>query len=661
MDKSAFITLLSVRLDKTFTEEQRSFISNFNRSMLSFSLPGTGKTTAAVAGLITAEVFDKIPGDQIYALSFTRNSTSELDIRHEIACQTLRMKQKVQFRTLHALCTDIVREHCRKIGISKLTIKDATPRGMAIEMVESMFRSNNWQVKPYQAGRVVDAIANCNSSFLFDRDNVESRYIFKKSGLSFDDFCYLRYQFYETNKSLGNIPVGDIPMYALEILSKYPEVSEDFKSRCKIMLIDEFQDMSLLQLQIVHYLADKVIAIGDINQQIYAFNGACHEIVERYREFYPDHIERNLTQSFRCANAIADYTKKIIVFNNTGGEKIQGVDKDGIVEVSKDGSLDGIAKRIAEDYNRANYFEKQIMFLYRNNYSSLPIAEALFNYKVPFYVKGYTPMHQRMIARDLVATIGLLSRPEDPNGLGILSKYIPEFSQYKEAQRNPLYNIMTETGQSFMEINWKYEGQTAIDDVFETFWEVQEGLRSRAPVMPLFHSLYEILYQNSIQYYEDKLDVAPSTIMSYLETCCGRRNFQAFIMNENEKANWIKENERKRKGVRCMTFHGAKGLEADVVHIYDAEHGVVPARNKLRDMASRGCDMDVARELRNERSLAYVACTRAKTELYIHYSSLYSNIFAGENPYQKWDTIYSIGEDTHNDHLAFSSFVEGVW
>lgn len=661
MDKPAFITLLSVRLDKQFTEEQRSFISNFNHSMLSFSLPGTGKTTAAVAGLLTAEVYDKIPGDQIYALSFTRNSTAELDIRHAMACQTLHMKQKVKFRTLHALCADIVREHCHKIGISKLVIKDAISREMTIEMVEGMFRAKKWPIKAYQAGRVVDAISNCNSSFIFERTNIESRYFFKKAGLSFDDFSYLRYQFYEANKALGSIPVGDIPMYALEILSKFPEVSNDFKSRCKIMLIDEFQDMSLLQLQIVHYLADKVVAIGDINQQIYAFNGACHEIVERYKEFYPNHIVKNLTQSFRCANEISDYAKQIIVFNKTGGENILGVDKGGVVSVTNKNDLNEIAKTIAEDYNKHNYFEKQVMFLYRNNYSALPIAEALFNYRVPFYVKGYTPMHQKLIARDLVATIDLLSRPEDPNGLGILSKYIREFSQYKEAQRNPLYNIMTETGRSFMEINWKYEGQDPIDEIFETFWEVQEGLRNRKPIMPLFQMLYEILYQNSIQYYEDKLEVQPSVIMSYLETCCGRRNFQAFIMNENKKAVWIKENERKRKGVRCLTFHGSKGLEADIVHIYDAEHGIIPASSKLTDMAGKGCDMDVARELRNERSLAYVACTRAKTELHIHYSQCLSHIFAGENPYQKWDTIYSIGDEVYNDHLAFSTFVEGVW
>ena len=62
------------------------------------------------------------------------------------------------------------------------------------------------------------------------------------------------------------------------------------------------------------------------------------------------------------------------------------------------------------------------------------------------------------------------------------------------------------------------------------------------------------------------------------------------------------------EGVTCLTMHGAKGLEYDVVFVIESNEGVTPYKKAK-----------TPEELEEERRLFYVAMTRAKKKLFITY------------------------------------------
>ena len=69
--------------------------------------------------------------------------------------------------------------------------------------------------------------------------------------------------------------------------------------------------------------------------------------------------------------------------------------------------------------------------------------------------------------------------------------------------------------------------------------------------------------------------------------------------------------QRGGRGPELMTFHGAKGLEFDIVYIISANEGITPWK-----LAKDGV------QLEEERRMFYVAMTRARSELHIFNTKL---------------------------------------
>ena len=66
--------------------------------------------------------------------------------------------------------------------------------------------------------------------------------------------------------------------------------------------------------------------------------------------------------------------------------------------------------------------------------------------------------------------------------------------------------------------------------------------------------------------------------------------------------------------VTLATFHSAKGLEFDTVHIIDANEGITPYKKAV-----------LPADMEEERRMFYVALTRAKQELHLYASKKIHN------------------------------------
>ena len=607
MSLDTFVTDLSVRIGVSYTDEQREFLKDFTSSIISFSSPGTGKTKSAIGGLITAELYHQIPGKNIYALSFTNMSTGELQVRHKQECEKVGIRQTVNFQTLHSLCSRILKENYKLLGIGKLQVVSTIPIAEQADILTSFAQEHGINFHPWQVRPLINAVRSMNSSLVFDRVHVESKYA--------------------------------------------------FKDQCRILLVDEFQDLSLLQLRIISLLSDTVIAIGDIKQQIYAFNGACQEIVQEFRRYFPNARELNLNHSFRCADSIVDFSKVIIHPNDMHEEDFIGTGRKGSVDVIPQLPLATICDKIEQDYRmNLNTFPRDILFLFRNNYSAIPIAEELYKRKVPFRVNKYQAANQIPVIKEMCSIVELAANPSNLNNLDALRYLLKEQKDYRNYSDTPIYKVCRQEGCSLFEAPYTFRDPRAARAVMEMLLTVRDMLDTQKPMRDILNTIYPIFNDVYLREREHLLEMQPSYYFIMVKPVVREKTYHKFIQDELAKVTVIQDSNARRVGVRCYTFHASKGLEADDVYIIDADANILPNLRKLDIMERAGCTMEKAREIRNERSLLFVAATRARDTLTITYTTHKTSMMTPLNEFVQYDRLYTQFQATYPDVEAFENF-----
>lgn len=664
LTQEAFITALEVKLNADYTDEQKNLISHFGDGpIFCFADPGTGKTYTAIGGLLNAELFKGIPGENIYALSFTRLATGELAVRNEVACNKCGTHKYVNFSTLHSLCRTILKENHRKLGMLRFDTSGELTMEKAYSLVSANLEEWGVILEPKKIRSIIRACRSLNSSLVFDEDTLITKMAFKECNVEYELFDKIRGLLFAYSLLTETISVSDLLLYTLILLMKFPEVSAAFKEKCKLLLVDEAQDLSLLQLKVISMLTDNPVLIGDMKQQIYGFNGACQEVVEEFHKLYPNCTDLKLTQSFRCKNEIADYATKIIRSNNVGGEDFKGTGPGGKViihnsMIDDDCNLQDLCSLLHQDYvANKNRFTQEYLFLVRTNISLIPIMEELFKQGLPFRANNFVKAFEVPVISELCELLQLCEAPTNYNNIMALRYLLPEFRGYYNLYNHPLFTVCKNSGCSVFEVNYQFKNPVLAATAMNLLLEVQTMLKNGDSVGNMFNKLWPLYEENWLSYSAWKLEAKPDYYICAVKALT-HKNYSQFYQDEIKKANIVSESEKYARGVRCYTMHASKGLEADIVYILDADEGLIPNESKLRDMLKKKCDVDAARAIREERSLCYVACTRAKEELHIVYNQKPAEMLLGNNPYAAYDSIYEYYKTTGDDIRAFTRFVD---
>lgn len=110
----------------------------------------------------------------------------------------------------------------------------------------------------------------------------------------------------------GSLDHDDVLYFSHRILNSHPLIQECLSARYRHLLIDEFQDTSQVQTQIVRWLASYgtvVCVIGDAEQSIYSFLDAQPE---RFVKFVlADHLDLRISDNWRSTDSIVRLLNKI--------------------------------------------------------------------------------------------------------------------------------------------------------------------------------------------------------------------------------------------------------------------------------------------------------------------------------------------------------------
>lgn len=654
-EQAECLATICAQTGRSLTEEQREFACDFTKPLISFSNPGTGKSASTIVGLIMAQTYHRVPGQKINAMSFTRAATYELKARYDKACKQCGIRPTVKFNTFHSICYSIVRER-----FPRMKIKSGVEYQRDLPLLQSYMKNAGYDTDDmFYVRRVLDCINSLNSALVFDNANVETKFKFKNLDMPVEAFQSIRVDWFIAGIVTGTIPQGDIPIYALYCLATNPALRKKYQEEYKIMVVDEFQDLSLLHLKILSMISVNLVGIGDIKQQIYAFNGASLRIVQEYKKMYPDAKEVELTQSFRCKNEIAEYATRIYYPNDKTVVAFKGTGDGGKINILQTKQLDlksivgKIKKEYEDTYNLKGLRRREVMFLFRNNISATLVAEELYRQKVPFRVNRFAKVMDMPIFKELCQFVYLAQEPANPVYLQNVVKLFPEFKKYN-AVNCPLLIAIEKSRSNLFDINYAYREDSTIE-ILNRLRRVRILLDKGDTAGHIFNELWKIYERYVIENKWWTLEMDKDFYLSMVQPIVEKKTFPQMIAEEYEKEEIINNCNNANDGVRCYTVHSAKGLEADDVYLLDTESVLYPSKSAMRKYINSDCEYEAAADLRNERNLLYVGVTRAVENVYITYQTELSQLLShpNENEYTYLDAIYERANDDFDDVQSF--------
>lgn len=118
----------------------------------------------------------------------------------------------------------------------------------------------------------------------------------------------------------GYYDYSDMMIEVIEQLGQNSDMRADVQERFHYVLIDEFQDTNAAQLRLAHLVADhyaannkpNLMAVGDDDQSIFAFNGAELNNMLSFRRSYPDTKLIVLEKNYRSSQKVLDTATEII-------------------------------------------------------------------------------------------------------------------------------------------------------------------------------------------------------------------------------------------------------------------------------------------------------------------------------------------------------------
>lgn len=348
-----------------FSDEQlESITADLDRPLQVVAGAGSGKTTVMVARIVWAVGSGALRPDQVLGLTFTNKAAGELgrevvaklqalddkgllphvpdelgrgdDGAHEAASAEV---DEPSVGTYHKFANQLVSDFGLRVGIepgSRLLV-EGEPEHLAYRLVNEsnrplqVFESSAHTIAGYVltldqelSEQVVSTDQlRTHSVDLINQINLLSKTV--KGDLAIAEVAEQRMlladlvdDFREYKRELGVVDFSDL-MRAAERLSHVDVVVDELRERYKLVLLDEYQDTSIVQARFLHNFfgaGHPVTAVGDPFQAIYGWRGASEMAMSEFPGLFTQADgsrakQTHLTASRRCAPKILSTANRV--------------------------------------------------------------------------------------------------------------------------------------------------------------------------------------------------------------------------------------------------------------------------------------------------------------------------------------------------------------
>ena len=605
---------------KKLNRQQRRAVYADEGHTLLLAVPGSGKTTVLVLRLGYLLLVKGVEPENVLTVSYTRAATGEMKERFA-ALFGSEWAERMEWRTINGLSATVVSWYARNVsGNEPFALLDN--EGELNRLVRDVYRSRNRELPPDATVKDVrTAITYCKNMLLTEKEIGGKKW----ETTNFPD-VYKMYN--EELRRRSSMDYDDQMVYALTILRSKPEVLRHFRSRFRHISVDEAQDTSRIQHEIIRLLAgdsESLFMVGDEDQSIYGFRAAWPEALLHFEENYKGARVLKMEENFRSGRQIVELAQRFV-------EK----SPDRFPKTLRAFRKEEAALRLFPVMWRENQYQQLLQVakncdrdtavLYRNNDSALPLIDLLEREGVPYRCRAAdVAFFSHRIVGDVCDILRFALNERDCDCfLRIyykLGRYISKGAAMAAVGR------AKRSGKSVLRELAALKD--APDYVTNAAIELQVQLKTlRADTGPALmeHLWRAVGYGNYVD--EHQMDGEKYPILLLLAAHTG--GIEDFLHRLQELRELI-ANHRNDPGVPFLlsTIHSSKGLEYDRVYLLDVHDGVLPSIT-----AADARNEEEKKTAAEERRLLYVAMTRAKNELcFFQYQDRPSTFIRELRPY----------------------------
>ena len=599
--------------------EQKQAVTTTEGPLLVLSGAGTGKTKVLTARLAYILANMKANPWNCLVVTFTNRAAREMQNRARNLIGNI--ADSVWMGTFHGIAVKILRRHAELVGLkSNFTILGEDDQR---RLIKQILEADGIDDKKYPPQSILDKIQ-----------------LWKDKGLTADKIddsfranvvteVYKKYQ--ARLLELNCVDFGDLLLYTLNILMSDAGVLDDYQTRFKYIMVDEYQDTNVTQYLFLRLICQKyrnLCCVGDDDQSIYSWRGAEIENILRFEKDFPDAKVIRLERNYRStANILAAASALIRHNRDRLGKTLK------VAENSPAARGDNSKIKVVSTYSgseEAAYVADEIENLHRNGtgYSQMAVLvrtaaqtrefeEKFIAEAIPYQVIGGPKFYERAEIRDALAYLRVVLQPADDLALeriinkparGIGAKTIEKFEN--EARANHISMFMA-IEKMLKEGALSGKVKTNVSELINNFYQWRQTMNAVSPDDLVAQVLEDSGYMEMLKM--DKSAEAEGRIENLKELINVMSDTEQYptLSDFMEHVSLVMENDNgiDTDKVMLITLHSAKGLEFDAVFLPGWEEGLFPHQRAL--------DEGGGSALEEERRLAYVAMTRAKQKLYI--------------------------------------------
>ena len=581
-----------------FNKSQIQAISHMDGPAMVLAGPGSGKTTVITHRIKNLIEKAEVRSENILVVTFTKAAAISMQKRFSTLMNGGK-GQPVTFGTFHSVFYKILRKSRRYEATEILSERQKTD--YIREIIGRYGISSNDVSELSQ--NIINDIGNIKGNMLNAQE-------YEPSCCKKEDFIKVYNAYNLELKKDGKMDFDDILRECYLLLCENHTILEQWRELYKYILIDEFQDINRIQMNIIELLAsplNNIFVVGDDDQSIYGFRGARPEIMIEFKDYYPEAELIVLNVNYRSTQSIINVAGRVIENNKTRLDKCAHAnnDKDFQPDIRKFRNqveeLKFVVSKIKE-YENQGISLSEMAILVRNNSQIQEISSFLKNRKIEAESgKHRSNIYNGMVAKDILSYVR--------GALKFDGTYFNEDLIYvlNKPQRYISRQVVLSVNMNISAVRRIYSKNNIDSFLFHI-----EMIRKLPPQAALSYIRKGAGYEEYLRLYAIENNIPMSGLLKQLEQlaqeCSKFNTLEQWINSIDSAQNSEGQNFGKKSSgeggtnnrINIMTMHGSKGLEFKAVFIVDANQGIIPTSKALRE-----------RDFEEERRLFYVAITRA--------------------------------------------------
>ena len=394
---------MKIDYEARLNPEQYEAVTSVEGPLLIIAGAGSGKTTVITYRM--AYMLDQgIPQHSILALTFTNKAAREMADR--VRSVTGKKLRDLTVSTFHAFGVKILRKEIAALGYKdNFSIYDEADKN---QLIKDCARELGFKMDAFDAYKV---------GALFSQIRSEQRPWSKA-----DDAYRGLYDEYRRSLRIFNaVDFDDLIVLPIELFELHPEIAQRYRDTYRYVMIDEFQDTSLMQYRFMRLMSSRnVCIVGDDDQSIYSWRGANFENFALFERDFPGFKEVKLERNYRSTATILDAANAIIANNANRKEKALwtpegkgGTPIELYTPEDEGKEAEFIARTIKEIKLKDRTPWGEFGVLIRTNNLTRRIEEAFLAEQVPYRISGGTSFYGRKEIKDVISYLRVVANPDD--------------------------------------------------------------------------------------------------------------------------------------------------------------------------------------------------------------------------------------------------------